>query len=356
MSGPNASAARSSASVVSAKISVSCRIGRRSVGRVVEAPQLLALDLGARREAQRSAPREHRGDAAAIERPRERETALRRARSCRRRARSAGSWTRRDLRRVEPPRRERRGRSPPIAPTRRRGRSWRGEDAAAGQTRSGACVLRGRDYRSIQPAPAPEPRQSLLRQRRDARDERERGCRGAGIAAAREVSRPDRRRCRGPAAPPTCHFRNRPPPGLRPARLTPMTLDPEICWRAWTSRDRRFDGRFFMAVTSTGIYCRPGCPARTPARRNVRFYRLVRGGRGGGLPALPALPARDRAAARPRAHGTSATVARALRLIDEGALDDGSVETPRGPARRLVALAAPAVRRSRSALRRSRSR
>ena len=51
-----------------------------------------------------------------------------------------------------------------------------------------------------------------------------------------------------------------------------MTLDPEICWRAWTSRDRRFDGRFFMAVTSTRIYCRPGCPARTPARRNVRFY------------------------------------------------------------------------------------
>src|SRR5579864_4910366 len=47
----------------------------------------------------------------------------------------------------------------------------------------------------------------------------------------------------------------------------------EVCYRAVRSRDRRFDGRIFTAVTSTGIYCRPSCPAQTPRPENVRFYR-----------------------------------------------------------------------------------
>ena len=51
-----------------------------------------------------------------------------------------------------------------------------------------------------------------------------------------------------------------------------MTLDFDTCYRAVVSRDPRFDGRFFTGVTSTGIYCRPVCPARTPARRNMRFF------------------------------------------------------------------------------------
>ena len=51
-----------------------------------------------------------------------------------------------------------------------------------------------------------------------------------------------------------------------------MTLDFDTCYRAVLARDPRFDGRFYTAVTSTGIYCRPVCPARTPARRNMRFY------------------------------------------------------------------------------------
>ena len=49
-------------------------------------------------------------------------------------------------------------------------------------------------------------------------------------------------------------------------------LDEELCYRAVQSRDARFDGSFVTAVTSTGIYCRPSCPARTPKRENVRFY------------------------------------------------------------------------------------
>lgn len=50
------------------------------------------------------------------------------------------------------------------------------------------------------------------------------------------------------------------------------TLDPDHCYQALCSHDRRFDGRFFVAVSSTGIYCRPVCPARTPKRENCSFY------------------------------------------------------------------------------------
>src|SRR5438270_889665 len=51
-----------------------------------------------------------------------------------------------------------------------------------------------------------------------------------------------------------------------------MMLDEDICYRAAKSRDARFDGRFFTAVKTTGIYCRSICPARTPLRQNVRFF------------------------------------------------------------------------------------
>jgi len=54
-----------------------------------------------------------------------------------------------------------------------------------------------------------------------------------------------------------------------------MVLDEDTCYRAARSRDARFDGRFFTAVKTTGIYCRPICPARTPLRKNVRFFVCV---------------------------------------------------------------------------------
>ncbi len=104
-----------------------------------------------------------------------------------------------------------------------------------------------------------------------------------------------------------------------------MTLDPEICWRACRGRDRRFDGRFFLAVTSTGIYCRPGCPARLPARRNVRFYASRAAAEAAGFRAcLRCRP--DSAPGSAAWHGTSAIVTRALRLIDDGMLAHGSLE------------------------------
>ena len=56
-----------------------------------------------------------------------------------------------------------------------------------------------------------------------------------------------------------------------------MHLDQDGCYRAVQGRDRRFDGMFYTAVSTTGIYCRPSCPAITPRRGNVSFYRTAAG-------------------------------------------------------------------------------
>lgn len=61
------------------------------------------------------------------------------------------------------------------------------------------------------------------------------------------------------------------------------TLDDERCWRIALAKDRRFDGLFVMGVHSTGIYCRPSCPARPPRRENVRFYAGAAGAEAAGL-------------------------------------------------------------------------
>ena len=57
-----------------------------------------------------------------------------------------------------------------------------------------------------------------------------------------------------------------------PSAETPSPLDEEACWRAVLARSRAADGSFVMGVLSTGIYCRPSCPARRPLRGNVRFF------------------------------------------------------------------------------------
>ena len=77
--------------------------------------------------------------------------------------------------------------------------------------------------------------------------------------------------------------------------LAPVIEDPDRCYQAAQSKDARFDGQFFCAVTSTGIYCRPSCPARTPKRENMRFYATAAAAQQAGLPRLPALPARRHA-------------------------------------------------------------
>ena len=99
-------------------------------------------------------------------------------------------------------------------------------------------------------------------------------------------------------------------------------LDRKACYRAFQSRDARFDGRVFVGVTSTGIYCRPICPARQPKFENCRFFASAAAAQGAGFrPCLRCRPeiAPDFASWR----GTSNTVSRALALIADGALDEG---------------------------------
>jgi AraC family transcriptional regulator, regulatory protein of adaptative response / DNA-3-methyladenine glycosylase II len=104
-----------------------------------------------------------------------------------------------------------------------------------------------------------------------------------------------------------------------------VPLDPDACWGAFAARDGRFDGRFVAAVTSTGIYCRPGCPARLPRRSNVRFYAHAAAAQADGF--RPCLRCRPDASPGSAAwSGASASVSRALRLISAGALDGAGVE------------------------------
>ncbi|MBX3478371.1 MAG: DNA-3-methyladenine glycosylase 2 family protein [Brevundimonas sp.] len=113
-------------------------------------------------------------------------------------------------------------------------------------------------------------------------------------------------------------------------------LDQDACYRAVVTRDARFDGRFFGCVKTTGIYCRPVCPARTPRRENMRFVATAAAAEEAGFRAcLRCRPetAPDFSSWRgwqePRGgawRGTSNTVSRALALIEAGALDAGSAD------------------------------
>jgi AraC family transcriptional regulator of adaptative response / DNA-3-methyladenine glycosylase II len=104
-----------------------------------------------------------------------------------------------------------------------------------------------------------------------------------------------------------------------------MELDRLACDRARRSRDTRFDGRFFIAVTTTGIYCRPICPARSPKDENVLYFPSAAAAEAAGF--RPCLRCRPEAApGSPAWNGTSVVVSRALRLIGDGALDGECVE------------------------------
>ncbi len=90
----------------------------------------------------------------------------------------------------------------------------------------------------------------------------------------------------------------------------------DALYAALRSHDPRFDGRFFVAVITTGIYCRPVCPARAPKRENIRFYPTAAAAESEGYrPCMRCRP--ETSAGTPAWSGTSATVARAMRIIDE---------------------------------------
>ena len=100
------------------------------------------------------------------------------------------------------------------------------------------------------------------------------------------------------------------------------SLDPRACDRARLARDPRFDGRFYTGVLTTRIYCRPTCPVRPAKSRNVVFFATAAAAeRAGFRPCLRCRP--EAAPGTPAWRGAAASVSRALRLIEQGFLDDG---------------------------------
>ena len=106
--------------------------------------------------------------------------------------------------------------------------------------------------------------------------------------------------------------------------LIGIHLDFDRCEQARFARDKDFDGRIFIAVKSTRIYCRPVCPARQPLSKNVAYYPSAAAAEAAGF--RPCLRCRPETAIRsPAWRGVLATVDRAIRLIESGALDQGTV-------------------------------
>lgn len=98
----------------------------------------------------------------------------------------------------------------------------------------------------------------------------------------------------------------------------------EICDRARASKDARFDGLFFIAVRSTGIYCRPVCPAPTAKSSNIVYYPTAAAAAAAGY--RPCLRCRPELSPELRVHGNENAMHRALAMIADGALDDGSID------------------------------
>src|SRR5215510_7265199 len=108
-------------------------------------------------------------------------------------------------------------------------------------------------------------------------------------------------------------------------------MDDEHRYQAAASKDARFDGVFFVAVATTGIYCRPSCPAMTPKRENVRFYTTSAAAQQNGFRACKRCRP-DASPGSPEWNIRADAVGRAMRLISDGVIDRDGVE---GLARRL---------------------
>ena len=111
-----------------------------------------------------------------------------------------------------------------------------------------------------------------------------------------------------------------------------MLLDADRCYRACEAKDARFDGWFFVGVRTTGIYCRPSCPARTPAPGNVEFHPTAAAAQRAGFRACKRCRP-DAAPGSPEWDPRGDVVARAMRLIADGVVDRDGV---RGLAQRLA--------------------
>ncbi len=104
-----------------------------------------------------------------------------------------------------------------------------------------------------------------------------------------------------------------------------MNYSEEVYYRALKTRDQRFDGRFYTGVITTGIFCRPICPAVTPKQQNCRFFPTAAAAiKQGFRPCLRCRP--ESAPGSPAWNGSQTTVRRALSLIDEGVLHDAGLQ------------------------------
>jgi AraC family transcriptional regulator of adaptative response / DNA-3-methyladenine glycosylase II len=102
-------------------------------------------------------------------------------------------------------------------------------------------------------------------------------------------------------------------------------LDPAFCWQAVHSRDRRFDGRFFAGIVTTGVYCRSTCPASFGTPNNVRwFHSAVAAEAAGFRPCKRCRP--DTSPGSSAWFGTWAVVSHAVKLVSQGALNEGNLE------------------------------
>jgi len=101
-------------------------------------------------------------------------------------------------------------------------------------------------------------------------------------------------------------------------------VDFDVCYRALGARDPRFDGWFFTAVTSTGVYCRPSCPAMTPKREHVRFYPSAAACQQAGFRACKRCRP-DATPGSPEWNSRGDVVARAMRLLADGVIERGGV-------------------------------
>lgn len=115
------------------------------------------------------------------------------------------------------------------------------------------------------------------------------------------------------------------PTAITQSGVFTVLLDPDIYEDARQTRDARFDGRFFVGVLTTGIYCRPVCPVRVPKKENVHLYKSAAAAAAAGFrPCLRCRP--ESSPGTPAWSGASWKVSRALQLIDQGFLDDRSVD------------------------------
>src|SRR5512132_3402703 len=104
-----------------------------------------------------------------------------------------------------------------------------------------------------------------------------------------------------------------------------MTLDSQTCYRALRARDARFDGRFFVAVSSTRIYCRPVCTVKPPKRENCRFYPSAAAAETAGYrPCLRCRP--ELAPGNASVDATSRLAQAAASLLEDQAPEGGGLE------------------------------